>query len=178
MSRSSLCSDKLQFYLGNVVLSYNQNNVDPDTYSSLSTFLHPDGLHAYTCGLSLWQRKNGKLPDSKPCKDQRQDQGRPADANVLSRKSCCLFLMELCVCRMGTLLSTRQLSRATPTSSTSCSSRAPQPTSSPWSVRPWNLTIDDLMSSDDISSTCLLCDCSEWEHCPVHRLSPWLHLCG
>lgn len=129
--------------------SYNQQNVAPGTYSSLSNFLRSDGLHTHTCGLSLWQRKNGNLPDSKPRKDQRQDQGRTADAEVVSHTSRSLFVTELCVCRTGTLLCTRQLSRATPTSSTFCSSRVPPPTSSLRSVHPRTLSLNDLMSSDD-----------------------------
>lgn len=45
------------------------------------------------------------------------------------------LLDEFCVSRMATLLYIRQLSRATPTSSTCCSNTVPRPTSSLWSVR-------------------------------------------
>lgn len=51
---------------------------------------------------------------------------------------CRISSLSLTVCvspsRTGTLLYTRQLSRATPTSSTCCFSTGPRPTSSPWSV--------------------------------------------
>lgn len=104
---------------------------------SLFTFLHSDGLHTDTCGLSLWQCKNGKLPDSKPCKNQWQNQGRTA--NTVCCPTCVgpfLYFDELCVSRMATLLYIRLLSRATPTLSTCCSNTVPQPTSWPWSVHP------------------------------------------
>lgn len=115
----------------------------------IPTFLLSDGLHTPACGLSLWQHKNSKLPDSKPCKDQRADQGRMADTGVLCHKSGSLLLMEVCVCRAATLRSTRQLSRATPTWSTFCSSTVPQPTGSLWSVHPHKVSATDWMSSDD-----------------------------
>lgn len=99
-----------------------------------------------------------------------------------------------CVCvsrsRTGTLLYTRRLSRATPTSSTCCFSTGPRPTSSPWSVHQHTdthtqmqteLKLDEILNAlcvPPANNSLLVCHWSEWEHCPIHRLSPWIHLCG
>lgn len=97
-----------------------------------------------------------------------------------------------CVCvslslsRMGTLLYTKQLSRATPTSSTCCFSTEPQPTTSRrWAHNTQMAQIHLIRAETEINNTvwCFcVCLCVfhllEWEHCPVHRPASRIHLCG
>lgn len=92
--------------------------------------------------------------------------------------SIILNLNHVCVSppRTGTLLYTRRHNRATHTSSTCCFNTGPHPTSSPWSVHQ-RKQMKSLCTST-VSNFLPICHWSEWEHCPVHRLSSWVHLCG
>lgn len=145
---------------------------------AFSTFLHSDGLHTDTCGLSLWQRKNGKLPDSKPSKDGQQNQGRTPNAGVLPHV-CVLFPYCGVVCLQNGYTPLHQAAQQGHTHIVNlllqhgASANELTVVSAPTPAR----TGDDLMSSLT-DALFLLCYWSEWEHWAVHRLSPWLHLCG
>lgn len=89
-----------------------------------------------------------------------------------------MMISSVSLSRTGTLLYTRPLSRATPTSSTCCFSTEPRPTSSPWSVHTYKHSQTELKLDELLNNSLLICHWSEWEHCPIHRLSPWVHFCG
>lgn len=106
------------------------------------------------------------------------------------RYSSCVFFQGLIVfvclslSRTGTLLCTKQLSRATLTSSTCCFNTEPQPTTSrQWAHNTkWHRYTRLIRAETEIKNAVWGCVCVfhllEWEHCSVHCPASWVHLCG
>ncbi len=185
-----------------------------------STFLHADGLHSAARGVSLWQRKDGKLPAAEPCQSQWQNQGRKTHAHPqtcmpppTSTYTVSCTVLYYCFCVDIPLypnlifplfpwfcLYLERLHSSTPGSSTgphphhqpAASARGlgqrahrGQCTNTHTHTHTHTHTPAELKLHEILNVLCVFCaplvnNChwSEREHCPIHRLSSWVHLCG